>query len=89
MPSHLYHQIVRELLTPKKKKKLTTDQILDMPFKFYGRGHRKHFHNIRDILILSLLSDNPKRFLNEALIHIWLDRFKMRKKYKRKKRRRY
>jgi len=86
MPSHIYHKIIRDLFLGKRKKELTTDQILDFPYIFEGRKHRKHFHSLKDIVLLSLVVKNPNKFLKEAIIHIWLDKLKSQKRFKLKRR---
>jgi len=76
MPSHIYHQILREMLMGKDRSKgITTDHVLDAPFRFYGRKHRKYFHSLNDLIILSMLSNNPRKFLREALLHVFLDKY--------------
>ena len=84
MPGHSMHRMVTRMLTGQDTTK--TDRIVN-PAKVYGANRRKHSHTLKDIVILSCLSKNPRKFIREAYMHSLIDRvFSKNKVYKRRRR---
>jgi hypothetical protein len=77
-PDHPTHRIVKKLLL--NDGSMDVDKLIDDPVRFLGKGHRKFFHNSKDVLLLAAFSKDPARFVEHAMTHIYTDRlFTMRR----------